>query len=274
MPDLYELRRGTTLAHVAPARGGIVTQFSVAGVEVLFLDQATFDDPAKNVRGGIPVLFPTPGKLAGDRWSYGGHTGSLPQHGFARNRAWQVVSAQPHQLVLRIEDAPEWPWPFVLELTYTVGERSLRIDQRVTNTGSEPMPFGLGFHPYFLVPDADKAGARIETAATRGFDNVTKQSVAFTTINLTAKEVDLHLDPEQHHAATSALSWGGRQLRLSGSPEFTRWVVWTLAGRDFVCLEPWTSPGDGLNQNDILRVEPGQTRLLFVELTYTESAIR
>ena len=29
---------------------------------MLFMDQETLRDPTKNVRGGVPVLFPTPGK--------------------------------------------------------------------------------------------------------------------------------------------------------------------------------------------------------------------
>jgi len=34
---------------------------------VLALDEATLRDEAKNVRGGIPILFPAPGKLQGGR---------------------------------------------------------------------------------------------------------------------------------------------------------------------------------------------------------------
>jgi len=50
---------------LSPARGGIVTRFSVGGRPVLFLDDATLADETKNIRGGVPVLFPSPGPLAG-----------------------------------------------------------------------------------------------------------------------------------------------------------------------------------------------------------------
>ncbi|HEY8537391.1 MAG TPA: hypothetical protein VIL28_00910 [Steroidobacteraceae bacterium] len=56
---------------IAPHRGAIVTSLRIDGRELLYFDEATFNDPAKNVRGGIPLLFPTPGKLENDRWSYG-----------------------------------------------------------------------------------------------------------------------------------------------------------------------------------------------------------
>lgn len=44
-----------TSATLAPWRGALVTSFKVRGQEVLYLDQETFEDPQKNVRGGIPA---------------------------------------------------------------------------------------------------------------------------------------------------------------------------------------------------------------------------
>src|SRR4051812_11386022 len=76
---------------VAPSRGGMVTRFEVNGEPVLFLDAASLTDLAKNVRGGNPVLFPSPGPLAGERFTRDGKSGSMKQHGFARQEAWTVV---------------------------------------------------------------------------------------------------------------------------------------------------------------------------------------
>src|SRR4051794_23759870 len=73
---------------VIPERCALVTSFRVGDREVLYLDPATLVDPAKNVRGGIPVLFPMAGKLANERYAVDGREYSMKQHGFARNRAW------------------------------------------------------------------------------------------------------------------------------------------------------------------------------------------
>ena len=43
---------------VVPERGGLVTEWLCNGREVLYFDQERFADPAKSIRGGIPVLFP------------------------------------------------------------------------------------------------------------------------------------------------------------------------------------------------------------------------
>jgi galactose mutarotase-like enzyme len=257
------------VATIVPARGGMVTRFDVGDRRVLFLDEATLRDPTKNVRGGVPVLFPTPGKLEGDRWAHGGHGGALKQHGFARNLPWRVVSTLSEgalaAVALRLESSDAtraaWPWDFCFDITYTLRGHTLALLLRVENRGAEPMPFGVGFHPYFFVAEADKPHLRVDTAATRAFDNVTKREAAVA-LDLTGAEVDLHL--LDHERSDSALVWpDGRRVRLVGSPEFSHWVIWTLAGRDFVCLEPWTCPGDALNRGHrLLTVAPGEARAL------------
>jgi galactose mutarotase-like enzyme len=255
-------------AVLAPQRGGMLTSLSVRGREALFLDQASFDDATRNVRGGNPVLFPSPGKLTGDRWAQG----ALKQHGFARNEPWSVGAlstegAASATLTLESSAATRagFPFDFSLAYTYSLAGGRLRLDLRVRNRSAEEMPFGAGFHPYFAVPQAEKAGARVATAATRAFDNVSKQDAPYR-LDLSAPEVDLHL--LDHGGASSALSWGDRRVVIEGSPEFSRWVIWTLAGKDFVCLEPWTCPGDALNTGaSLIRLAPGATAHLW--LTYT-----
>lgn len=255
---------------VVPGRGGLVTRFVVDGRPVLYLDDATLADPTKNVRGGVPVLFPSPGKLTNDHWSRDGKSGTLPQHGFARNLAWKVSSADREivlQLGSELVPGDTWPWSFVLEHRISLSGRTLRIDQRVTNTGEQTMPFGLGFHPYFQIESARKANVTVDTEARRAWDNTTKQSIELSRIQLGQGEVDLHL--LDHGRNDCALFCDGAPLvRLECSPEYQTWVIWTLPERDFVCLEPWTCPFDALNTDQgLLHVAPGESRKLFVSMT-------
>ena len=71
---------GHAVVHRAPSRGGMATRFSTGSGPVFFLDEASLVDETKNVRGGNPVLFPSPGPLAGDRFTSGGRSGSMKQH--------------------------------------------------------------------------------------------------------------------------------------------------------------------------------------------------
>ncbi len=270
---LSDTDAGST-AVLAPARGGMITELALAGRALLYLDRATFDDPAANVRGGVPVLLPSPGKLAGDAWAWGGARGAMKQHGFARNLPWAVAATGSGTeegawatLVLEANDATraQFPWEIRAAYTYRLRGRALAIEMRVENRGAGAMPFGAGFHPYFAVRDADKAGARIATAATRAFDNVVKREVAFSGFDLTAPEVDMHL--LDHGSTEGSLVVGDAAIAVRGSADFTHWVVWTLRGRDFVCLEPWTCPGNALNTGERLMVlAPGEAREMRLEI--------
>ena len=117
-------------------------------------------------RGGIPILFPWPGRVAGARFTFEGREYRLPVneparghsiHGFACERAFRVTRRGPYFVtsILDSSDYPDlssiWPWPFVLEIDYEVGN-GLRLKARVTNTGDSAMPFGFGAHPYFHAP--------------------------------------------------------------------------------------------------------------------------
>jgi galactose mutarotase-like enzyme len=242
---------------IAPFRGAIATSLRIKGRELLYLDESTFLDLSKNVRGGIPILFPTPGKLEGDHWQWGGRQGAMKQHGFARNCAWSVMAKDEAAATLTLQsDADtlaQYPWAFEIVLRFELGESSLRITTRVCNEGNEVMPFALGFHPYFKTND--KSRARIESRATQAFNNVTRTTGPFTGFDLTAPEVDVHLiDHPEHHLS---LELGdGATIDVSASPDYKRWIVWTLRGKDFVCVEPWTAPGNALNAAEDLIVLP------------------
>lgn len=256
---------------LAPSRGGLATRFAVGEREVFYLDESTLRDPTKNVRGGNPVLFPQPGKLVGDAFARGAQRGVLKQHGFARTSAWSVGATSTNgaatvTLELRPDDTTRaaYPWDFAASFTYSLRGRVLRIEQRFTNRGDGPMPFGAGFHPYFYVPQGEKGAARLGTLATRAFDNVTKTTGALGPIDLAQPEVDLHL--VDHGARPCTLEWASGAIVVRASDEYTRWVVWTLRDKDFVCVEPWTCPGDALNTGDrLLTLAPQETRALWVE---------
>jgi galactose mutarotase-like enzyme len=261
------LKSENACVYVAPERGGMATRFYVGETPVFYLDDLTLLDPTKNVRGGAPVLFPAPGKLEGDSWVHG----KMGQHGFARSAKWDVTDQTESAVSLRLTATEAtravFPWNFTVNYVYRLTGPLLRIEQRFESFGEKPMPFGAGFHPYFHVPQADKAHARIPTHAKRAWDNVLKQEIDLSgPIDLTVKEVDLHL--LGHGGSSAALETRSGRIDVKCSEEFKRWVVWTQAGKDFVCLEPWTAPGNALNSGtDLLYTPP--IRELWTDISFT-----
>jgi galactose mutarotase-like enzyme len=260
---------GDTHVTIAPHRGAIVTSFRVDDRELLYLDQATFNDRSKNVRGGIPILFPSPGKLENDSWTRAGRSGQLKQHGFARNAAWRVVDEGPSHATLGFDATPEtlqsFPWRFAARLTYTVAPNSLCIDFQIENADDSAMPFAFGLHPYFVV--TDKAKARVPTLATHAFNNVTKQVEPFTEFDFTQDEVDLHLLDHGSRRARLEIDDGSAVI-IDASAEFVRWIVWTVGGKEYICVEPWTASGNALNSgDDLLELAPGERRGLRTQIS-------
>jgi galactose mutarotase-like enzyme len=60
----------------------------------------------------------------------------------------------------------------------------------------------------------------------------------------------------------------------AASDDFAYWVVWTLKVKGFVCVEPWTSPGNALNSGErLLRVGVGERWRSFVEIAFRGTAL-
>jgi galactose mutarotase-like enzyme len=252
---------------IAPERGAIVTSFAVGTHELLYMDPTTLTDRSKNVRGGIPILFPIAGKLANDQWQVGDRKGAMPQHGFARQLAWQVTSQSESAVSLSLQSnvatLAQYPWPCTAGLTYSLAGGCLRTTLRITNTGKESLPYALGYHPYFAV--TDKRRALVSTEATRVFNNLSKQVEPFKGVDFTQAEVDLHL--LDHRQASATLELEDRKIIVRASDDFGVWVLWTLAGKEFVCLEPWTAPGNALNSGErLIHVAPGDTHESWVSI--------
>ena len=254
-----------SLVSLAPARGGMVTRFSVHGVPVLFLDETTLADPSKSVRGGIPILFPVAGKLPGDRYDVAGRTFTMKQHGFARNLPWTVLDTSTADgasvtLGLAATEATrqQYPFDFALRFTYRLRGEVLTVEQRFENLGNAPMPLHPGLHPYFFVGDRTKSGVRLDTDATRALDNRTGREVPVTLpIELAEREVDLVPARSPPAPDGPASSRHARGPHRPSDEEQSLLVVWTLPGRDFVCVEPWRARPGALANDAAPRIAPG-----------------
>lgn len=269
--ETYVLEDEEARVEVIPSRGALVTRMSVAGDELLYLDESTVVDLSKNVRGGIPVLFPTAGKLPGDTYPAGRQSYTMPQHGFARRLPWVVRQEEKDLLVVGLSSSEEtlkqFPWRFDAQLTFSLDGPQLTLDFDVENKDTRPLPVHLGFHPYFSVPQSSKAVASVATDATRAWDNRMGKVVPFTGLDLTAPEVDLHLLDHSEAGTTLHRGQGRRPVKLSWSMEFQRLVVWTLQGKDFVCVEPWTASAGALATGEgLIHVAPGERFSLVFEI--------
>lgn len=267
------LDRGTdSCVRICPERGGIVIGAKLHGRELLYLDKETFYDPEANIRGGIPVLFPICGQLRQGEYEWNGRTYKMRNHGVARNHPWTVTEESASEtgaaVTLTLQSSPEtlesFPFDFELRFTYRLSDGVLSIEQAYRNLSDEIMPMVAGFHPYFATADKNLP---YDTDAKRYKDYNDGSIRAFEgTIDLSEMKESAALLDSDRPEISFPLSEEAA-VRLTYSEPFRYVVLWSVEGKPFVCVEPWTALNEALNDKQgLLNVQPGETLPLVLNI--------
>ena len=259
---------------VVPERGGIVTSWRINGQEVFYLDAERFTHPDLSVRGGNPILFPLCGNLPNDTYNVDGTDYKIKQHGFARELPWTATAQSANdgasvtvELSSNEQTKLVYPFDFHLAFTYTLRGNTLEIRQEYKNLSSTPMPFSSGFHPYFLCGDKSKIEVDIPSVGYQ--DNRTKEDFVFDgKFNFEQDEID-SVFGKLSSRSTSVID-NDRKLKIAIDYDdfYTYLVFWTVKGKDFYCLEPWSATRNSLNTKEYLTVlEPNASCSAVMQIT-------
>lgn len=75
-------------------------------------------------------------------------------HGHGWLASWQILEATNVQAHLSYHHAPDsWPWAYEARQSFTLDEGGLSVRLECRNLSADPMPCGLGLHPYFPVTE-------------------------------------------------------------------------------------------------------------------------
>lgn len=263
---IYELVEESTQSwvKVAPERGGIIIGYGTNGQELLYLDKATFYDTNANIRGGNPILFPICGQLTNKQYEWTGKINTMANHGFARNLPWEVIRMSDQgeasitiKLVSNAATRESYPFDWEMEYTYRLLNGVLTIDQVYRNLSNEIMPFYAGFHPYFK---ADRKNIAYDTDATQYLDyndhlmksfsgSLDLEGMVESAAFLNASTREISFEPVQ-----------GVKVHLTYGNEFKYVVLWSIEGKDFVCVEPWMAlNGEFQRKAELYKLAPGET---------------
>jgi len=224
-----------------------------------------------------PLLFPVVGKLKGDTYFYNGGSYKLPQHGFARDMEFDLVSRSQSHVELTLASSPStkanYPFDFLLSVTYQLKGAFLGISYGVTNPGTSPLLYSIGAHPAFRVPlAAGEKRADYELI----FEHEEKGLIAALDGGLRTGEVkkspidrkNLSIDSnlfDNDALVFGKLASGKITIGKKGSPAFLLFFsespyfgIWSKsATSEFVCLEPWWGIADSVVHNQAIESKEG-----------------
>lgn len=201
-----------------------------------------------------PVLFPNVGRHYQDHYQIEQTPYPSKQHGFARDSEFSCVdmtaSSITHSLKASDETKKEYPFDFELTIKHILNKNGICICWEVINHSKKPMPFTIGGHPAFQIPEEYLLTFDEQDSLTYLLlDPASGTAVADKPQTLTLTDGCCHSDPhmfdhdalvfdEQIEKAGIAFADGTPYLEIScqGFPNFG---IWSVPGSSFVCLEPW-----------------------------------
>lgn len=231
-----------------------------------------------------PILFPIVGTLKNNTFLFNEKEFQLSRHGFARDNEFQVSHKDENSVTFSLKSSEEttknYPFQFELKIIYTLKEQTLDVRYEVTNESQTVLPFSIGGHPAFALPE--------------NFENYTlkfeKEEIIksyflendllsdnFQELPLENKNLNLNyslfendaLIIKQMHSNSIEVLENNKPLLKFSFEDFPNFGIWTKENAPFICLEPWSGYSDLLNTNKNIQEKEG---IILLEKTKTFQA--
>jgi aldose 1-epimerase len=281
--QLADTARQTTFS-IAPGIGNTAYEWLVGGRNFLYFPYTSLAEFAQRPRFcAIPFLAPWANRLDGDAfWANGKRyvlnpeLGNIrrdgnqkPIHGLlSTSNLWKLVEAKADDrsawATSRLEFwrhpalMAQFPFPHTLTMTYHLRESAVEVETSIENHGADPMPVGIGFHPYFRLHEAPRDQWHVHLAA-RDHLVLNQQLIptgerkpvefadphSLSTGQLDDVFANLIRDPDGR--ARFHVEGGRERITVAYGPKYTVAVVYAPKGQDFICFEPMSAITNAFN---------------------------
>jgi len=274
-----ELHAGSLRLVLLPALGGSIARLDRGSVALL----RGSDAPAHPLESACFPLVPFCNRIRDGSFRFRDREVRLsrnmageksPIHGQGWLSPWSVEESDNRTAELRfIHEPGEWPWRYEARQRFALDENGLSAELACRNLADEPMPCGLGFHPYFRCGE----GTSLETSVTHVW---TVDADVLPVARIPATErYDLSHGPACGRGLDNGFDgWSGGAriampleslaLRLS-SPDASRFQLYSPADLPLFVAEPVTHANDALAAPEgewsglgIRILEPGEAMTL------------
>jgi len=156
----FSLCAGKLRLTLSPSIGGSISAFEWTDGDGRRPILRECHSPLRNVLDACSFpLVPYVNRIRGGRFAFRGREISLapnmpgdasPLHGQGWLNPWSVEESNAVEARLHFRHgAGEWPWDYEARQVFALDERGLSLTLDCRNLADEPMPCGLGQHPYF-----------------------------------------------------------------------------------------------------------------------------
>lgn len=231
------------------------------------------------------ILAPWVNRVRNGNYSFLGRNYQLPInekvlgnaiHGFLARKPFVLSARESNddycEVTLQFKyDGQSWegfPFPFVFNVIYRLYSTSkLEVTFQAINTGTEPMPFACGWHPYFSFPNTSIQDYQVTFAAKEKFLS-DSQMIPFKTesvnykngVCLSSEKLDnvFLLEKIPYHIAELKELKKQQSIFIGHSSEiFPYFVAFIPEGYDCLAMEPMTANTDAFNTLEgLLSLDP------------------
>jgi aldose 1-epimerase len=266
-PSVLTLFDGIAEAVVVPELGA-----GLASYDLIEADRRTpLFRPCKTIARTKPfelannLLLPWSNRISGGGFRFTGKFHALapnlpgepyPIHGNGFSSVWAVESAGPAGVELSLTSDGPGPFRYRARASYQLNAGALTMRVSIVNCAEEPLPFGLGFHPWIVRTAQTLLEAKAEHVVLEASDHLPSGGAA----------VSSHPDWDFSALRELPVGWinnaflgwdGGAEilwldrsiaLEVAADPPLGIYIVYSpSADADFFCFEPVTHPVDAYN---------------------------
>ncbi len=231
-----------------------------------------------------PILFPVAGGLKDDEYMLDGKAYTMPKHGFAKYREFQVESATDTRAVFLLAgDAAHddgFPFEYELRVKYVLHGNRLEVNYIVNNIDNQTMYYGVGGHEAYSTPEGIESYRVVFDEKESLKSNVLHGNLlGHETIDLTEDSNVLPLKYDyfavdaivlrnvNSRGVTLRSDLHDRAIRVE-FPGFDYLLFWTKPNAPYICIEPWCNFQDWVDTDKditkkpgIIALQPGERRI-------------
>lgn len=224
-----------------------------------------------------PVLFPIVGALKYNKYHYKETEYELFRHGFASSSTFELIFKSDDKAIFSLKSSEEtkkkYPFDFELQICYTLIEHEIQIKYTVINTDNDKLPFSIGGHPAFALPNKfenyslefniqeDLECFKLQNELlTKNSDLVILENKKLQ-LSYSHFEIDALIIKQLHSKEITILENNLAFLKIKFN-DFKNLGIWTKVGAPYICIEPWLGYADKVDSSGNIMEKEG---ILFLE---------